>query len=102
MRDEPFVASRRPGIESVWEGMRFMGEQPSLALLTEALRREQRLRWQAGEQIPAETYLQQHPELQNTPDYALELIYHEVVLRQEQGEAVPLEEYLQRFPQFAP
>ncbi len=78
-----------------------MGEQSMLALLAEALRREQRQRWQAGERVRAETYLQQHPELQDAPEYALELIYHEVVLRQQQGEAPPLEEYLQRFPQFA-
>jgi hypothetical protein len=67
-----------------------MGEQSILAQLAETLRREQRERWQAAEQIPAETYLQQHPELQDAPQYALELIYHEVVLRQEQGEAPPL------------
>ena len=78
-----------------------MGEQPTLAHLAEALRREQRKRWQAGERTAAETYLQQHPELQGAPDYALELIYQEMVLRQEHGEVPRLEEYLERFPQFA-
>jgi serine/threonine protein kinase/WD40 repeat protein len=78
-----------------------MGEQPRQALLAETLRSEQRQRWEAGEHILAEIYLQQHPELLEAPEYALELIYHEVVLRQEQGETPPLVEYLERFPQFA-
>src|SRR5262249_31009066 len=58
-------------------------------------------RWQAGERIPAEAYLERHPALQADVEGALELIYHEVLLREGQGEAPQLDEYLARFPQFA-
>src|SRR5207302_3459389 len=48
-----------------------------------------------------ETYLQKHPEIQQASQYALEVIYQEVILRQERGEAAPLEEYLKRSPQYS-
>src|SRR5260370_32678745 len=71
------------------------------ARLAEELRGEQRQGWEAVDRAGAETHLQQHPELQDGPEWARELVSPEVVLRQQQGEAPPLEEYLQRFPQFA-
>jgi tetratricopeptide (TPR) repeat protein/tRNA A-37 threonylcarbamoyl transferase component Bud32 len=63
------------------------------------LRDDQRARWQRGERVVVEAYLDQHPAL--PPDAQLDLIYNEVVLLQEAGEAPRLEEYLRRFPQFA-
>src|SRR5262249_18467487 len=50
---------------------------------------------------PAEEYLARHPELYADPEYALEVVYGELLLREEEGEAPPVEEFLQRFPQFA-
>src|SRR5262249_40473140 len=73
-----------------------MDEAQTSAPLGEALRRQQPLRWQAGERIPTEHLLQQHPELADE-DATLELIYNEVVLRQRSGETPRLEEYRQRF-----
>jgi serine/threonine-protein kinase len=78
-----------------------MAEQPSPAQLVEELRRDQCERWQAGERVPAEAYLNSHPALQSDPSCALELVYQEVLLREERGEEPQLQEYLERFPQFA-
>lgn len=66
--------------------------------LVEALRAEQRRRWQAGERPVAESFLNQHPTLKLDLDCALELVYHEVLLREQQGESPRLDEYLARFP----
>jgi len=51
--------------------------------------------------VPAEVYLQRHPELDDDPGAVLELISHEVLLREKAGERPTLEEYLQRFPHHA-
>jgi WD40 repeat protein len=65
------------------------------------IREEQRTRWQRGERIPVETWLEQHPGLRADEEAALLLIYQEVILREERGETPQLEEYLARFPQWA-
>jgi tetratricopeptide (TPR) repeat protein len=70
------------------------------AHLTE-LRFDQRRRWQAGERVTVETYLEQEPGLNADPDAVLELICNEMVLREEAGAPPSLEEYLERFPQHA-
>ncbi len=57
--------------------------------------------WRRGECLPAEHYLDTHPELLDPPEGAIRLIYEEVCLRQEQGETVPVEELLSRFPLWA-
>jgi tetratricopeptide (TPR) repeat protein len=68
-------------------------------LQTTLLRDDLRARWQRGERVAVEAYLERHPGL--PADALLDLIYQEVVLLQEAGEAPQLEEYLSRFPQFA-
>ena len=67
----------------------------------DSLLEDQSKRWQRGERVLVETYLEQRPALQANPKAVFELIYQEIVLREETGEAPPLEEYLRRFPQFA-
>jgi hypothetical protein len=67
--------------------------------LATLLRDDQRARWQRGERVAVEVYLERHPAL--PADALLDLIYQEVVLLQEAGEAPQLNEYLRRFPQFA-
>ncbi|HLJ93473.1 MAG TPA: protein kinase, partial [Gemmataceae bacterium] len=62
---------------------------------------DQRRRWQAGDRMWLEIYLQKYPSLQTKADNLLELLYHEVVLREEQGENPTLEEYERRFPEHA-
>jgi WD40 repeat protein len=78
-----------------------MAQEQTLADLVEALRSDQQRRWRAGDRVTAETYLAQHPALQNEASWALELVYNEVRLREQLGETPQLEEYVRRFPQFA-
>jgi tetratricopeptide (TPR) repeat protein/predicted Ser/Thr protein kinase len=68
--------------------------------LPELLRIDQRARWRGGDPVRVESYLEQHPSLQDDPDGVLDLIYNEIVLREEVGERPVLEEYRRRFPQF--
>jgi len=75
------------------------GETDSLvARLAEDLNR----RWHQGERPGVEEYLARHPELQNQPQAAVELIYEEICLRQELDQQVNPqnlnEEILARFP----
>ena len=61
---------------------------------------DQRLRWQGGEHLSVEMYMQDLPP-SATDDAILDLIYGEFVLRQEAGQMPRLEEYVQRFPKQA-
>jgi WD40 repeat protein len=60
---------------------------------------DQRQRWQRGDCLPVEAYLEKYPNLHAAPADLLDLIYHEVVLREEGGDCPRPEEYLRRFPQ---
>jgi serine/threonine protein kinase/WD40 repeat protein len=62
---------------------------------------DQRQRWEGGERVPAEVYLQMCPALAADPECALELIYGEYLLREALGEAPTLAVFVQRFPQYA-
>jgi serine/threonine-protein kinase len=64
------------------------------------LRVDQRERWQAGEHILAEMYLQRHPQLQAETETAVDLIFNEFLLREKLGERPGPEEYLRRFPEY--
>jgi serine/threonine protein kinase len=81
----------------------FLGRAGELTLLelVALLRIDQRERWLAGERIPAETYLAEHPSLRANPELALDLVYGEYLLREQLGEAPSAEEYAERFPPFA-
>jgi tetratricopeptide (TPR) repeat protein len=63
---------------------------------------DQRERWQRGESVLVETYVERFPALRTNPDGLLDLIYNEIVLREESGEQPQLEDYLSRFGQFEP
>jgi len=66
------------------------------------LRADQLRRWQAGERVPAETYLRDVPALRDDPELAIDLIFSEFLLRRDfLQEAPALDEYLARFPQHA-
>jgi eukaryotic-like serine/threonine-protein kinase len=67
--------------------------------LVEVLHVDQRERWQTGEPIPAETYLQKYPPIRENSETALDLIYSEFRFREDTGEQPCVEEYLRRFPQ---
>jgi eukaryotic-like serine/threonine-protein kinase len=73
-----------------------MTDSPDLT----GLRDEQRRRWQRGEPVPVEVFVQQAPAIRTDPEALLDLIYSEVVLREEAGARPTLAEYLERFPQF--
>ncbi len=61
----------------------------------------QRSDWIAGRQLPAETYLDRHPDLQDDTDATLDLIYNEIVIREELGDQATLQEFVARFPQLS-
>src|SRR5262249_52756972 len=63
---------------------------------------DQSRRWQRGERVLVEAYLEQHPALREDSDHVLDLIYHEILLRERLQETLHLDEYLRRFPQLAP
>jgi serine/threonine protein kinase len=62
---------------------------------------DQSRRWQEGDAIRVEAYLEQHPELRDDPDGLLDLIFNEILLREEQGEVPDPAEYVERFPWMA-
>lgn len=59
-----------------------------------------RRRWEAGERVPAETYLSGSHALQGDSQI-IDLIYGEFCLREEFEETPSVEEYEERFPRFA-
>jgi tetratricopeptide (TPR) repeat protein len=71
------------------------------AALAAVLRVDQRERWQAGERVLAEAYLQKYPSVRSDPESAVDLIYNEFRLREQQREEPTLDEYRQRFPDYA-
>jgi hypothetical protein len=71
---------------------------PPPALLL-ALLADQYLRWQWGERVAVEAYLERWPALWDEPEAVVDLIYHEIVLREECGDPPSLEEYGSRFPE---
>src|SRR6266849_5856284 len=66
-----------------------------------ALLVEQRQRWQRGERVPVEAFLEKAPALGADADGLLDLIYNEFLLREEAGERPQPAEYLGRFPALA-
>jgi tetratricopeptide (TPR) repeat protein len=62
---------------------------------------EQCERWRRGQFIPAEIYLDQHPEVQANAEAAVELIYGEFLFRERRGEAPTSAEFAGRFPRYA-
>ena len=62
------------------------------------IRADQRKRWQQGDRVSAETYLNNFPSLKANNQALLDLVYNEVLLREENGDKPKVEEYVQRFP----
>jgi WD40 repeat protein/tRNA A-37 threonylcarbamoyl transferase component Bud32 len=73
----------------------------SATQLAAILRVDQCERWQRGERIPAERYLEEYPTLRADPEGAIEVVYGEFLLAEQRGEAPRLEEYSRRFPTLA-
>ena len=62
---------------------------------------EQSRRWDEGDAIPIEAYLEQYPELRDDADGLLDLIFNEILMREEQGAVPDPGEYAVRFPWIA-
>jgi serine/threonine-protein kinase len=71
------------------------------AELCAVLRIDQRQRWQAGERVLAESYLQRHPLVRGDAEAAIDLVFNELLLRNRLGERPDPAEYLRRFPEHA-
>jgi serine/threonine protein kinase len=96
--------------ERLWRQWR-QGERPDLdAFLAQAgplsveqlaalLRVDQRERWQTGERVLVEAYLQHQPSLRRHGDRLVDLIYNEYLLRERHGDQPTVHEYRQRFPE---
>ncbi len=68
---------------------------------TDELLDEQSRGWAGGKRPQIESWLQQYPELRQTSDTLLDLIYNEVLCRVEIGEQPGVEEYVLRFPELS-
>jgi eukaryotic-like serine/threonine-protein kinase len=105
-------AGRDDHARRLWSLWR-QGQQPSVEdflaetgvrdpdVIVAVLRVDQSERYQLGQPIPAETYLDAFPAVRGEAEHAVELILAEYLLREELGEQPGLEEYLGRFPQYA-
>ena len=62
------------------------------------LRADQYKRWQRGERMLVEIYLQRVPALRQEEEAIFDLIINEVIVREERHESPRLEEYARRFP----
>ena len=76
-----------------------MGEPNHIDEPIHLIAADQRRQWLSGRRILLESYLPQHPEIAQSEELLLDLIYHEVRLRELMGEQVSLADYLRRFPQ---
>ncbi len=95
----PEVISR-PGsiLGSLLDGANKLGRLELVRLL----RSDQLRRWQQGDRLPVEVYLQEVPTLRADPELAIDLVFSEFLLRREVlNEAPSLEEYVERFPAYA-
>ena len=90
-------AGGRPDVAAFLAGA---GGLPPDAVV-DVLRLDQQERWRRGDEVPAEWYLDQFPQVAADPDGAFVLVYGEVLARTERGERPALTDFVLRFPQFA-
>jgi WD40 repeat protein/serine/threonine protein kinase len=76
------------------------GKNSGTGFSIEELLIDQARRWNAGDRVPVERYLEQYPAVGEHPEAAVDLIYGEYRLRTANGETPTAEEYVARFPQF--
>lgn len=96
-------------LENLWrQGQRpdvlaFLSKQENLtpSQIVAVLCVDQQQRWQRGERIPAETYLDMHPALTAAWSDAFELVQGEFRLLRELGENPTIQDFSQRFPHYA-
>ena len=100
--EEARLAGQRPLIDDY---MREVPEADRSELLRELLRLErdyligdQRRRWQQGERVKVQDYLDEEPSLRDYPDLVFELVRADLDYRLQVGETARIEEYLERYP----
>ena len=59
---------------------------------------DQKRQWLSGRRVLLESYLPQHPQIAQSDEPLLDLIYHEVRLRESMGEVVAATDFVRRFP----
>ena len=94
----------RPSLSGRWLDIRqriALAGEASEPQLVEWFCSDQIRAWQAGQRIPAETYLNLHPALQAESPAAFEVVYGEFMLRESMGESPRVEEFAWRFPKLA-
>jgi serine/threonine protein kinase len=79
-----------------------MAPENSQAHLVDDLQAEQRRRWQAGDRVLVESFLQRYPDVASQRQDVIELIVAELRLRRGVGEQPERSEYVRRFPDYAP
>jgi hypothetical protein len=96
------LAGQRPRIDDY---LREVPEAERSALSHELLRLEraylqsdQRRRWQRGERVLVQAYLEEMPWLRDYPELVFELVSGEVLLREERGEKPRPVDYLELVP----
>src|SRR5439155_17426479 len=97
------------GLENLWrqgqcpDVREFLSKQKGLApaQIVAVLCVDQQQRWQAGERIPAETYLSMDPALSGAWADAFELVFAELPFRRALCENPTIQEFAQRFPRYA-
>src|SRR5690242_5847736 len=68
--------------------------------LLDLLKVDQCGRWQLGDSVQVEAYLEQHPQVRQDERAVLDLIANEIALRRQRGDMPLLMEYLARFGDF--
>ena len=76
------------------------GNMPDVNLLGQQVARELWQRWQRGERSSAEELLNQHPELWERSEAALEVVFEEFCQRSDRGDNDVEQDLLRRFPQW--
>src|SRR6516165_2693984 len=69
-----------------------------LRLERDCLQSDQRRRWQRGERVLVQAYLEEAPWLRDYPELVFELVCAEVLLREERGEKPRPVDYLELLP----
>src|SRR5262249_49919831 len=87
-----WLRGQRPDVDAFLERRGPLPAEQIVAMLTV----DQLLRWQCGEKIPVEEYLERHPGLGLEPEYHCDLAYGEFLLRDECCERVDIDAYRQR------
>jgi WD40 repeat protein len=75
-------------------------ERLSVAELVTLLQADQRQRWQVGDRVPVEVYLNYVPALRDNSDAVLPLLFFEAGLREADGAVPTADDLVRRFPQF--